>query len=98
MGIISDEDAIKIYNTIERQISKNAADIVDIMISSKTSINVDQILEAMDKKGYKIEAKDIRQVLYDLNERGYARSMRLRNPETGWINFLWEVKPRGILQ
>ncbi|MHA2504045.1 MAG: hypothetical protein ACXAE3_14390 [Candidatus Kariarchaeaceae archaeon] len=84
----------QVLDKITHEMGNIAADVVRILLSSEDPITI----EHMEEKLSQVDIKDIRLVLYRLTDKGYARSSRLRDNETGWINFLWTLFPDRILR
>ncbi len=88
------DDHDQILYKIAGEMGQTARSIVKIMLEAENQLSLEAIEEKLAKD---IDSKDIRQILYELNDRGYARSRRLRDNETGWITFLWNIFPDKIL-
>ncbi len=43
-----------------------------------------------------INLNSVRHTLYTLYEKRLAEYRRLKNTETGWLTYLWKLKPEGI--
>jgi len=50
--------------------------------------------ELAEKTG--INLNSVRHTLYTLYEKRLAEYRRIKNTETGWLTYLWKLKPEGI--
>jgi transcription initiation factor TFIIE subunit alpha len=44
-----------------------------------------------------INLNSVRHTLYTLYEKRLAEYRRIKNTETGWLTYLWKLKPEGII-
>lgn len=94
---MSDEERSQILSKIEQELGLEGRYVVEVLYDAEDVIAVEQIEQELESNEMTFDAKDIRQVLYQLSDRGYARSRRHRDDETGWITFLWDLFPQKIL-
>ena len=85
----------QILHKIHGEMGSSAKSVVQILLEADQPLSLEHIEERLVAD---LDSKDIRQILYELNDRGYARSSRIRDNETGWINFLWSLFPDKILR
>jgi len=95
--MVSDEEYEEILFKIESQIGKPARHVVKVLLDAEDVLSLEQIEQELEEVAMEFESKNIRQVLYELSDRGYARSRRLQNRDTGWISYLWNLFPDKIL-
>lgn len=98
MTDINDEQKEEILYRIRGEFDELTAQIVELMLDTDELLNVEEMEERLSEQGKNIDKKEIRQSLYGLNDSGYARSRRIRDTETGWIHFMWNLFPDKILQ
>ena len=87
----------QVLDKIESELGKDSRLIVQILYDADDVLNLEEIEEALETEPMEFDAKTVRQILYALNDRGYARSRRHRDNETGWITFSWNLFPDKIL-
>lgn len=97
MSDFSEQQIQMILNIIEREIDLDAREITKILLESDRLLTVEEIEQKLKEDKGPIDLKHIRQALYAMNDLGYARSRRIRDKETGWIKFLWDLFPEKIL-
>lgn len=94
---MSDQEREQILEKIEQELGKEGRYVVEVLYDAENVISVEDIEKELEDVEMVFETKDIRQILYELSDRGYARSRRHRDNETGWITFLWDLFPKKIL-
>ena len=87
-----------VLQKIEGDFGTIGREIVAILYDTNKSITLEEIEEALVNDNNELDPKEIRQILYQLQDNGYARSRSYRNDETGWISFLWVLFPEKILK
>jgi len=92
------EERNRVLAKILDEMGKEARQVVSVLYDADEVISVEEIEEELENVDTILETKNIRQILYQLNDRGYARSRRIRDDDTGWITFLWNLFPDKILE
>lgn len=88
-----DETLLRI---VERRLDENAGRIAGLLLSTDKQLTVPQMEEMLANTNQPLEQKEIRKALYAMADERYAKSRRLRDVETGIIEFYWEIKPENI--